>query len=249
MSTHVQTAGKVVWHEQHSADPSRAQAFYAELFGWELESFKPGEMDYPMIHVNGQNHGGFWKSEGDHAYWLAHVSVEDADATAERARAGGGSILHGPMDMPEVGRFVILADPQGAVISAYQPEGEGPAASGVFVWDELMTTDVEGAKQFYGDVFGWTSNDMEMGAVGPYTILRAGETDVAGLMGRPEGVEAPPHWLPYVGVDDVDGAAERAQELGAKLVAGPMDIPGDMGRFAVLLDPLHAVFGVFKGQQ
>ena len=201
-----------------------------------------------MIKSGEQMHGGVWKAEGGAPpQWLGHVLVEDVDETAPRAEAAGGRLLQGPMDIPEVGRFALIADPQGAVVSAYTPSGEAPMSEGVFVWDELMTSDVDAAKSFYGEVFGWTATEMEMGEMGTYTIFkRAGDADAAGCMTLPAGVEAPPHWMPYLAAGDVDATATQAKELGANVVQDPFDIP-NVGRIAVVQDPAGAMFGLWKG--
>ena len=185
MATGVQTqVGRFVWHECNTTDIEKSKSFYTELFGWELEVFKPGEIDYPMISVGGATHGGFGALEpgsGTPAHWLGVVWVESVDATVDKAKASGGNVLREAMDMPEVGRFAVIADPAGAAVSIYQPEGEGPVSEGVFVWDELVTSDVEAAKAFYTKVLGWTTADMDMGEAGVYTLLRSGEADRAGI--------------------------------------------------------------------
>ena len=243
MSTGVQTAaGRFVWHDHASTDVDKAKSFYSELLGWEIETWKPGEMDYPMISANGQQHGGFGAAQGGApSHWLGHVVVENVDATAQKARQAGGAIVAEPMDIPEVGRMVVISDPQGAVISAFQPAGDSPVAAGVFVWDELMTSDVGGAKAFYGEVFGWSAEDVDMGT-GKYTLFNAGETNVAGTLSRDD---IPSHWYPYLATDDVDASTEKAKELGATVYMPPTDIP-DMGRFSVLGDPTGATFGLYK---
>ncbi len=245
-STHVETAiGKFVWHESNSTDVEAAKSFYTSLFGWELEMF-PGEMEYAMVKSAGRTHGGFTEAQGGApSHWLPYVLVENVDETAEKAKAAGGKVMD-PFDIPEVGRMAVMFDPQGAVFSIIQPAGEpdAPPAEGVFVWDELMTTEVEAAKAFYGEVLGWTSRDQDMGGM-TYTLFqRSGDTDVGGCMARPEGVEAPPHWTVYIATDDVDASVVRAKELGANVFVEPTDIP-NMGRFAVLQDPTGAVFGIF----
>jgi predicted enzyme related to lactoylglutathione lyase len=250
MATGVQTQiGRFVWHECNTTDIEKSKSFYTDLFGWELEVFKPGEIDYPMISVGGATHGGFGALEpgsGTPAHWLGVVWVESVDATVEKAKASGGNVLREAMDMPEVGRFAVIADPAGAAVSIYQPEGEGPVSEGVFVWDELVTSDVEAAKAFYTKVLGWTTADMDMGEAGVYTLLRSGEADRAGILKKPAGMEsAPDAWLTYVGVDDVDGTAKRAAELGGQVFQPPFDVEG-VGRLAVLADPVGAVFGIFK---
>ena len=245
MSTLATTAGKFVWHEHVSSDPKQAEGFYTQLFGWGTEIFKPGEADYTMISSGGQSHGGFSTAlEGaPPPHWLSHVAVENLDETIEKAQSAGGSLAAGPFDMSEVGRFAIVADPQGAYVSLYQPEGEGPFPEGVFVWDELGTTDVDGAQGFYEQVFGWTTSDM--GAeYGGYRIFNVGETGIAGLMMLPDP-SIPAHWQPYVAVDDPDRTTAKATELGGSVLAEPMDVP-DVGRIAVLRDPQGATFGIIK---
>ena len=248
MTATIQTAvGRFVWHDLNSTDVERAKAFYTELLGWGTEVFKPGEMDYTMISVNGVGHGGLNAVQGGvPSHWLGHVVVEDVDRAVERANGAGGSLVTGPMDIPDVGRIAVLQDPQGATISAFQPSGDdGPLAEGVFVWDELMTTDVESAKRFYAELFGWTTDEMDMGG-DTYTLFESEETSVGGVFASPEDVEAPPHWYPYLRTDDVDASTAKAKELGAKVYVEPMEIPGDVGRFSVLGDPTGATFGLHK---
>jgi uncharacterized protein len=205
-------------------------------------------MDYAMIKAGDRLHGGFMAAQGGApSHWLGHVLVEDVDETVLRAERAGGKVLTGPVDDPDVGRFALIADPQGAAVSAYASTGEPPAGTGVFVWDELMTSDPEAAAGFYGEVFGWTSRAaMDLGEMGTYTIFSRGEDDdVAGCVQTPAGVQAPPHWLVYVGVDDVDATVARAKELGATVLQEATDIP-DVGRLAVVQDPAGAVFGLFR---
>jgi len=245
VSTVATTVGKFVWHEQVSSDPKQAQDFYTQLFGWGTETFKPGDADYTMISSGGQSHGGFGKAmEGaPPPHWLSHVRVENVDETIEKAKSAGGKLAAGPFEMGEVGRIAIIADPQGAFISAYQPEGEGPVPEGVFVWDELGTTDADGAQRFYEEVFGWTTSDM--GAdYGGYRIFNRGETGVAGFMTLPDA-SIPPHWQPYVAVEDPDATTAKAKELGGSALMEPMDVP-KVGRLAVLRDPQGATFGIIR---
>jgi predicted enzyme related to lactoylglutathione lyase len=245
MSSVATSVGKFVWHEQVSSDPKQAEDFYMQLFGWGTEVFKPGEVDYTMISSGGQRHGGFSKAiEGaPPPHWLSHVLVENLDETIEKAKSAGGKLAAGPFEMSEVGRVAIIADPQGAYVSAYQPESEAPSSQGVFVWDELGTTDVDGAQRFYEEVFGWTTSDM--GAeYGGYRIFNRGETGVAGLMSLPDD-SLPPQWQPYVAVDDPDATTAKAMELGGSALMEPMDVP-KVGRIAVLRDPQGATFGIIR---
>jgi len=112
---------------------------------------------------------------------------------------------------------------------------------GDFSWCELLTNDVEGAKAFYREVFGWEMKDIEL-EEGPYTIIKAGDRQVGGIMKMPAQVPAgtPPHWESYVTVDDVDAVAERVKEGVGRLLVPPTDIPG-VGRFCTFQDPQGAV--------
>jgi uncharacterized protein len=245
MTTVAPTVGRFVWHEQVSSDPKQAQDFYTRLFDWGTEVFKPGEIDYTMISSGGQNHGGFGKAmEGaPPPHWLGHVRVENLDETIEKVKSAGGRLAAGPFEMGEVGGIAIIADPQGAYVGGYQPASEGPGAAGVFVWDELGTTDVDGAQRFYEDVFGWTTTDMGL-EYGGYRIFNRGETGIAGMMIVPDkSIEA--RWQPYVAVDDPDATTAKATQLGGSAVMEPMDVP-KVGRIGVLRDPQGATFGIIK---
>lgn len=246
MSTPTQTAiGRFVWHDHWSGDVSKAQGFYSALLGWQTETFKPGEMDYPMISKGGQTHGGYGPAmEGAPPMWVGHVLVDSADAAAERARGAGGKVLYGPADIPDVGRFAIIQDPQGAVISAFQASGEAPTSEGAFGWDELHTSDLEGAKRFYGEVFGWTAKESDMAGM-TYVLFSDGETDRAGAMTKMAEDPSPPHWLIYTVSDNIDADAAKVKELGGTVYFGPDSIPG-IGRFAVAGDPTGAAFGLFQ---
>jgi uncharacterized protein len=247
MSTLETQVGSVVWHEQVSGDPERAQSFYTELLGWEVENWKPGEADYPIIKANGQTHGGFTRAQGDGpAGWIANVVVDDVDEAAARAESLGGTIVSGPTEMAEIGRWAIIADPQGGVISAYKPEGEYDVPAGTFVWDELLATDVDVAKRFYTEVFGWTTADWDMGQPGSYTVFnRSADIGAAGLAQKPPGSPGGALWMPYVATEDVDATTARAKELGATPLMEPYDVE-NVGRISMLVDPTGATFGLLK---
>ncbi len=114
---------------------------------------------------------------------------------------------------------------------------------GAFSWSELMTTDVDAAKTFYGELFGWTmetspSNDVD------YTMAKLNGKETAGLMAiPPEAGAMPPMWGAYVTVDDVDASAKQAEALSGKIMVAPRDIP-NVGRFCVICDPQGAALSM-----
>ena len=117
------------------------------------------------------------------------------------------------------------------------------APHGSFTWNELLTTDVGKARAFYGDLLGWTYQDMPMGEAGMYTIIKNGGQDAGGMMPLAAiegGQELPPHWMSYIAVDDVDARTAKVEALGGRVFKEPFDIP-DIGRMSVIADPTGAV--------
>src|SRR5205814_555511 len=140
--------------------------------------------------------------------WVAYVSVDDVDLAAKRAVEAGGKIQIPPKDIPNVGRFAYLVDPQGAVIAAFKTatkyEPDDKPKAGERCWNELVTSDPPGAAKFYEKVFGWSHTVMDMGGLGTYTVLkRSADKQVAGVMKQPPESKHPAMWIPYVAVADV----------------------------------------------
>lgn len=246
------TDGRVVWHDLMTTDPDKARAFYSELFGWNTAEMDMGTFKYQMIQTGEKQIGGYIPLEQKEvpSHWIAYVNVDDVDEACKTADASGGKTCVPATDIPNVGRFAVITDPSGGVISPFKSAHEAPADAdtgktepGEFCWDELLTQDPEGCRGFYTNVFGWKGADMEM-PEGTYTIFKHGDKDRTGMMKMPGEVQAHSHWLPYVHVADVDASFERAKTLGATACKEPGDIP-NIGRFAVLTDPTGAQFALY----
>jgi hypothetical protein len=125
---------------------------------------------------------------------------------------------------------------------------QAPPAIGTFCWNELMTRDATKAKQFYTQLFGWKTDQMDMGPAGTYTMYVNGGQHVGGMMALtgPETQDVPPHWLAYVSVTNVDEATKKAQKLGASVCVPPTDIPNNIGRFSIITDPTGASLGLYQ---
>jgi len=241
--------GKFVWFEHASQDPKKAQAFYQEVLGWRVHPWQGG---YDMI-LAGEGLdsmiGGYTKTTG-RPHWISYVSVEDVDAAARTAAGNGGKVLEQPFDLP-VGRAARIADPQGAEIylfknSSGDPEDASSADGPLprrFFWDELHTSDPKSALSFYEKVIGFTHETKNMGPAGDYHILSRNGVGRGGVSGHLAG--APPHWLPYVSVDDPDSTLERVKKHGGKIHVQATDIPG-IGRFGVLEDSSGAFLAIMK---
>lgn len=124
-------------------------------------------------------------------------------------------------------------------------------APGTFSWIELSTSDPDGAKAFYSQLFGWSPREVPMGDGMTYTLLQIGGQDVAALYGQmPDQISQgiPPNWLSYVTVASADAAAEQVRALGGQVMGGPFDV-GDHGRMAVVADPTGAAFALWEPRQ
>jgi len=245
--------GQFVWYEDMTRDPRGAISFYSDVVGWKTEPFQG--TDYTMWVSQQGPLGGVMKHSdeaakaGAPASWMAHVQVEDVDATAARARQLGGRVHKEPNDIPNVGRFAVIADPQGAAISIFRPSEEMPlhdvTKEGEFCWNELMTSDAGAAFQFYSGLFGWRIiEEMDMGPMGTYRIFGVGDQRLGGMMTTPKGQPTPPTWLYYAETSDLEAAVRRATTKGARVLNGPMDVPN--GRIVQLLDPQGAAFALHQ---
>lgn len=251
--------GTPCWIDHASNDPEASAAFYRALFGWATEEQMPPDApgSYLICRLRDRDVAAIGSQQSPDAppAWSTYVAVESADDAAARASAAGGRILGEPFDVFDAGRMAVLADPSGAPFCVWQAGSHIGARlvnePGALAWNELDTRDAEGAERFYGAVFGWRANAMELGG-NPYCtwhLPTEGELDpqtaVGGMMpmvGDQWPPDLPPHWLAYFAVADTDATAARCRELGGTEVVAPFDTPA--GRMTVLNDPVGAVFAV-----
>jgi predicted enzyme related to lactoylglutathione lyase len=245
--------GTPCWVELGGTPDIEASArYYGELLGWEVpEQPNSAELGgYRRAQLNGKDVAGVSpKMQDDQpCFWATYISVADADETLGKVRDAGGGVIVEPMDVVGLGKMAVFTDPTGAVCGIWEPGTFAGAQlvneDGSFGWNELGTRDVPAAREFYGQVFGWTVEEQEMPGMGTYNIWKDGEHTRAGMMDitgmAPD--EAPSSWLVYFTVPDADAAAETTKAAGGQLVNGPVDIP--VGRLAVLTDPQGAFFAV-----
>jgi len=248
------TRGRFVWHELMTKDPQAAQDFYTKVVGWTTAKFDGAGVDYTMWMSGEAPVGGVMaltpdaEAMGARPAWTAYIEVPDVDATLEQAVKLGGSVIVPADTVDQVGRFAVLADPQGAVFavitSATPIAEETDPKQGEFSWHELNTTDDVAAVDFYNNLFGWEKQqEMDMGEMGMYRMFGRGRFMYGGMMKKPPSMEAPSHWLHYAQVDSADAAAERAKNAGGTILFGPDEVPGG-DRIAVMMDPQGAAFAV-----
>lgn len=243
--------GSFVWCELMTSDPAAAESFYKKVVGWSTEPFGP-DGSYTVLNSSvGVGAGGIMKipdeAKGMPPNWMMYVGTPDVDATAMRVAQLGGRVHKQPSEIPNVGRFAVVADPYGAVFNIFTPKGpnvDRSKGTGRFSWFELYTPNPEGAWKFYEQLFGWEKTSaMDMGPeMGVYQMFgRGGGIPNGGIMKPPPG--APAAWLPYALVKDAKASAATATANGGKIVNGPMEVPGG-DWIAVGIDPQGATFAV-----
>jgi len=251
--------GEVVWRELICPDVGRARAFYGELFGWSFEERRsttepaPGNkvsIAYTMIKNADASIGGMLTlpEPGPPPHWMSYVSVEDVDAVTARATAQGGTVIHGPVDLPGTGRFSILKDPTRAAITAFHSTtGDAPAPYPPpvhhFCWETLNSSDPKKAVPFYKNVFGW----KEMEAPEPdATVLGVGSEMVCDVQATTGG--APSRFVTHVLVARLAASRERVKALGGRVLDPEIPVPS-FGRIALVSDPFGVELGLFEPSQ
>jgi len=243
--------GKFIWYELQTGDPAAARTFYEAVVGWTASDAGGENEGYVILSAGGRGVGGIGRpAQGSETGWAGYIAVADVDSAAERIAAAGGAVRTGPADIPDVGRFAAVEDPQGASFKllAPNPGGEMPPldrmAPGNIGWHELYTTDWKAASDFYAEQFGWAKDaPFDMGPMGTYQrfAAEAGGEAIGGMMNMPDLPK--PAWGFYFVVEGVDLAAERVRQAGGTIVMGPMQVPD--GSFVLQgRDPEGAMFAL-----
>jgi len=243
--------GRFVWHELMTTDPQAAGAFYSKILRWKTQP--SGMPDYTLWVAGKTMTGGLMtqpesaRQSGAPPSWLIYIGTPDVDGTAAAAERLGGKVLKAPADIPSVGRYAVLADPQGATFAVFTPNPPpaGATLATDFTWHELATSDQHGAMTFYAELFGWSRGPAhDMGPAGTYQLIEHGGAQVGGAY-KLMDTSKPPHWLTYIRVASVDKAAAAAKAAGGRVTQGPMEVPGG-SRIAQILDPQGGAFAVHE---
>ena len=255
--------GDFIWYELMSPDPEGSKTFYDAVVGWDISEAAPEFQGYRMIgRSDGKFAGGVlpisaeMQQHGARPTWLGYIHVTDVDRSVGKIEQAGGKSLMPATDIPNVGRIAMVADPQGApfyVMKPIPPAGDPNAKSDVFSaseqqrvgWNELQTSDVEGARRFYGDQFGWGSEEyMDMGEMGLYRFFDQQGTRIGALFDASN--EQRSHWRFYIRVPSISAAKEAAERGGGTIHMGPQQVP--TGEYVVIgSDPQGAEFALVGG--
>jgi hypothetical protein len=247
--------GTFVWYELMTSDPTAAGQFYGAVLGWEgVDSGLP-DRSYTILSMKEAPVGGLMPipaeacAAGARPCWTGYIGVDDVDGMAQRITAAGGNTHHAPENIPGVGRFAVMADPQGSAFALFTPQaGEArpaiaPGTPGHVGWRELHAQEWQDAFGFYSGLFGWTKAEaVDMGPMGTYQLFAGGGTPMGGMMNKGEA-QGRPSWLYYFNVDDIDAAVARVKERGGEVQLAPQQVPGGAW-IAQCLDPQQARFAM-----
>ena len=242
--------GAFCWAGLATSDPDGAKAFYESLFEWQNEDLPAGQFGtYTSLRRDGSEVAILYRQTREARaaraapHWTPYVSVEDADASALRARELGGTLLREPLDLGDAGRVVALWDPVGAIFSLWQPRSHSGAEFvndlGALCWHELATLDLDRAKSFYGKLLGW---EYETDSSGYTTVTNAGSPIGTIRERREEEDVSASSWIPSFGIESVQRTQQTAERSGGRTMTAPADSP--IGRTALLADPQGATFAV-----
>ncbi len=245
------TEGDFVWYELMTSDPEAAETFYAKVVGWTTADAGMPGMRYTLAKVGERPVAGLMGFPPDvpnpQSAWMGYILADDVDAMATRVKQAGGAEYRAPDNIPNVGRFAVMADPDGAVFMIFRGDGTpppvlAPNTPGSVAWHELHARDWEKSFSFYEGLFGWKKEEpMDMGPMGTYQIFSIGGAPAGGMFNN---ADAPaPFWLYYFVVDNIDAAVTRLTDAGGKVTNGPTQVPGDMW-IVQAFDPQGAMFAL-----
>jgi predicted enzyme related to lactoylglutathione lyase len=245
--------GRFVWHELMTTDTGAAGDFYSNVVPWKTED--SGMPSYTLWMSGKYRAGGLMALPENEAatppHWIIYIGTPDVDETVEHAAKLGGKVLKAASDIPAVGRFAVLSDPQGAAFAVFTPapssgDGVPPGGSvGDFTWHELATTDPDAAFAFYSELFGWSKGAAhDMGEMGVYQLVSHEGQDAGGIY-KARDNSTPPSWLSYVRVPNAAKAASAAKAAGGRILNGPMEVPGGSW-IVMMLDPQGGAFAVVE---
>ncbi|MBI5086047.1 MAG: VOC family protein [Acidobacteria bacterium] len=244
---------RFVWYELMTNDTAAAKEFYGKVVGWTMQDLPGPAMTYTMLNAGGVDVGGLMAFPpgvcGPDAKpaWLGYVGVDDVDAAAAQLEKLGGKVHRTPCDIPNVGRFAVVADPQGAVFYLFRPSQSGgpepDPAPGRICWRELHASDWPAAFEFYSAMFGWQKGQaMDMGPMGTYQLFTIDGAGAGAMFNSPAAQQAR-FWLFYFIVEDIDAAVARVTAAGGKILMGPAPVPEN--RWIVqATDPQGAMFAL-----
>jgi len=248
--------GRYQWYELMTPDPEAAKAFYTKVVGWGMQDVPMPQMQYSLFTAGETPIAGVMETPAEArqpgappGWWMGYVGVDDVDQTADHAKRLGGAECVPPSDIPGIGRFAVISDPQSArfgLLKWSDPVRNvtgGLNTAGHTGWHELLAADWPKALEFYSAMFGWKKADaVDMGEMGTYQLFAIDEQPMGGMFNKPPPVPVP-FWQYYFNVGAIDAAAERVKNAGGQIANGPMAVPGGMW-IVHCIDPQGVMFAL-----
>lgn len=224
------------WYDLATSDVEAARKFYCDVAGWTYQDVSQGAQSYGLFKLGEAGVAGLMPyPEGmrpPFPVWNGYIAVADVDTMAARVKEAGGVVHRGPIEVPGVIHFAVVADPQGAVFIIAkgleaQPMPKLPVGTpGTMGWRELFASDWAKDFPFYEKLFGWTKAEAhDMGPAGIYQLFAAGAAPVGGMMNKPPQMPVS-WWNYYINVESIDAAKARVEKGGGQVLMGPMEVPG-----------------------
>ena len=238
--------GTPCWVDYGASDLDATKKFYGDLLGWEFTGGEPEFGGYLNATRNGEQAAGLGPQQdpNDPPRWTTYFAADDAAAAAARITDAGGTVLVEPMEVGPMGTMVVALDPQGNPFGLWQSGMHTGFRifnePGGVAWNEAAVDDPDGARAFYGQVFGFHFDEMPES--GGYTTFATDDRPLGGLGGHQPG--SPKGWTACFSVSSVDGAVSKVESAGGKVTMAAMDT--SFGRFAVVEDPWGAPFSVME---
>jgi predicted enzyme related to lactoylglutathione lyase len=250
----VNSLGRFLWYELITTDTEAAKAFYADVMGWGVGEVSTPSATYSVFSVGDNSVSGLMelpkdaKNIGAKPYWIGYVRVDNVNAADDRVKRLGGTVYAPPTDIPNFGRFSVVADLQMATLGllecslSSQERHIDPDTLGRVRWHELLALDWSKALTFYGELFGWQKAEANVGALGTYQRFSVGGETIGGMATKPRRVPVA-FWLYYFSIGDIDAAVKRVKAGGGKILDGPVEVL-DGSWIAHCADPQGAIFAL-----
>jgi hypothetical protein len=224
------------WYDLATSDVNAARKFYCDLVGWTHQDVSQGGHPYGLFKVGDAGVAGLMPypdgMKPPFPVWTGYIAVADVEVMAARVKEAGGVVHRGPVEVPGVIHFAVVADPQGAVfiiakgLEAQSMPSLPVGTPGTMGWRELFAADWEKDFTFYEKLFGWTKAEAHnMGEMGTYQLFAAGAEPIGGMMNKPPQMPLS-WWNYYINVDAIDAAKARVEKGGGSIMMGPMQVPG-----------------------
>jgi predicted enzyme related to lactoylglutathione lyase len=250
--------GEFCWHDLETARPAEAKKFYLDLFHWNTKDVPMGDggQSYTVLTKKNENVAGLFpmpkesQSKGMNTHWNTYIAVDNIQESTKKAKSLGATLLAEPFKMGDQGYMAVIKDPTGATVNLWKSTNSEDSAlvneEGAPCWNELITQNLNQARDFYSKLFGWKI-EAQKGSKVPYYVAKLGSERIGGMIETTptlrNALPGPSTWITFFQVDACNRTAESAKKQGGTIVVEPTTAP-HFGTFSLIKDPQGSVFSV-----